>query len=449
MRVGAATATGQQLHESVGLLECLDRVEEDVRSAVVSGPEDAPPRANGHRPQFSNPWSPIQIGSKRYAWGIAAGYKNTGLGGGAPDKSEAEVEVFADGTAAIRTSSAEMGQNLVGVLAACTAQELGLPFDKVQVTIMDTDLTPDGGPSTASRQTYVSGNAARLAARAMRQQMQTVLAEKFDTHPDVIAFHEGLAYVDEKRLAQMHGAELPVEGSNGTNGRAGEALPLSTRSISFADAVNALLAENRLPKLRYEYWAPQTQPLGTGGDMHFAFSYAVHAALVSVDTETGEVAVERVVSAHDVGRAINPLSLVGQIEGGIVMGIGNALTEHYIVEDGIPWTERLGQYKMPGIKMTPQMDNHIVEHPTADGPYGAKGVGEISSIPISPAITKRHLQRGRRSLSGAAGRSGRVAVGDARRRSRRSTGTGARQRASGLVVSNCTGYRRFTGPWQL
>ena len=110
MRVGAATATGQQLHESVGLLECLDRVEADIRSSVVSGPEDAPPRANGHRPQFSNPWSPIQIGSKRYAWGIAAGYKNTGLGGGAPDKSEAEVEVFADGTAAIRTSSAEMGK---------------------------------------------------------------------------------------------------------------------------------------------------------------------------------------------------------------------------------------------------------------------------------------------------------------------------------------------------
>jgi hypothetical protein len=280
-----------------------------------------------------------------------------------------------------------VSRNLVGVLAACTAQELGLPFEKVHVTVMDTDLTPDGGPSTASRQTYVSGNAARLAARAMREQMQSVLAEKFDTHPDVIAFHEGLAYVDERRLAQMHGAELPVESANGSNGSTGRILPGSTRSISFADAVNALLAENRLPKIRYEYWAPQTQPLGTGGDTHFAFSYAVHASLVSVDTETGEVAVERVISAHDVGRAINPLSLLGQIEGGIVMGIGNALTENYIVEDGIPWTERLGQYKMPSIKMTPRMDSHIVEHPTADGPYGAKGVGEISSIPISPAIT--------------------------------------------------------------
>jgi len=375
MRVGVETATGQELIESVGLLECLDKVEEEIKKS----------QASGSLP--SDPWAPVRIGRKRYAWGIAAGYKNTGLGGGAPDKAEAEVEVFPDGTAAIRTSSAEMGQNLVGVLAACTAQELGLPFEKVHVTVMDTDLTPDGGPSTASRQTYVSGNAARLAARAMRQQMQNVLAEKFDTHPEVIAFHEGLAYVDERRLAKIHGAELPVEGANGANGSAGGILPGSTRTISFADAVNALLAENRLPKIRYEYWAPQTQPLGTGGDMHFAFSYAVHAALVSVDTETGEVAVERVISAHDVGRAINPLSLLGQIEGGIVMGIGNALTENYIVEDGIPWTERLGQYKMPGIKMTPKMDSHIVEHPTADGPYGAKGVGEISSIPISPAIT--------------------------------------------------------------
>ncbi len=118
-----------------------------------------------------------------------------------------------------------------------------------------------------------------------------------------------------------------------------------------------------------------------------AFSYAVHAALVSVDVETGEVAVERVVTAHDVGRAINQLSLSGQIEGGVVMGIGNALTEHYIEEKGVPWTQHLGQYKMPGIKHMPQMQNFVVEHASAEGPYGAKGVGEISSIPISPAIT--------------------------------------------------------------
>ncbi len=395
MRVGATTATGQLLRESVGLLDCLDRVEADIRTADGrrQTAEVADQSAVGGRRSAVSPWLPYQIGSKRYAWGIAAGYKNTGLGGGAPDKSTAEVEVFPDGTAEIRTSSAEMGQNLIGVLAACTAEELGLPIDAVRVLVMDTDRTPDGGPTTASRQTYVSGNAARLVARSMRQQMQAVLAEKFDVHPDVIAFHEGLAYVDEARLAQVHGANGngTADGGRQTNGNGNGSVTrnshLATRTISFGEAVQSMLAEGRDAKLQYEYWAPKTQPLGTGGDMHFAFSYAVHAALVSVDTETGEVAVERVITGHDVGRAINPLSLTGQLDGGVVMGMGNALTEHYIVEEGVPWTERLGQYKMPGIKMTPQMTHHIVEHQTEDGPYGAKGVGEISSIPISPAIT--------------------------------------------------------------
>ncbi len=108
---------------------------------------------------------------------------------------------------------------------------------------------------------------------------------------------------------------------------------------------------------------------------------------VEVDRETGVWRPVQVWIAHDIGRAINRLSLTGQIEGGIVMGIGNAMTEHYVEENGVPWTKHLGQYKMPGIKHMPEMRNYIVEDPTADGPYGAKGVGEISSIPISPAIT--------------------------------------------------------------
>lgn len=368
LRIGATTATGQLLRESVGLLQCLDRVEAAILEERTA--------------DTSVLWQPVQAGSKRYAWGVAAGYKNTGLGGGAPDKAEAEVEVYPDGRAEIRTSSAEMGQNLIGVLAACTAEELGLPFERVSVLVMDTDRAPDGGPTTASRQTYVSGNAARLAARAMREQMQSVLAEKFDVPPDVIAFHEGLAYVDEERLTRVRGANGEHPGGNG----AGTVRPQKRRAVSFAEAVQAMLDEGRDARLRYEYWAPKTQPLGTGGDMHFAFSYAVHAALVAVDTETGEISVEKVITAHDVGRAINPLSLAGQIEGGVVMGMGNALTEHYIMENGVPWTQHLGQYKMPGIKLTPQMRNFFVEDATAEGPYGAKGVGEISSIPISPAI---------------------------------------------------------------
>lgn len=395
MRVGAVTATGQVLRESVGLLTCLEKVEQAIRAwwqELEQAGKKTGEQENGHAPTLqqrsTNLFAPIRIGNKVYAWGVAAGYKNTGLGGGAPDKSEAEIEVFPNGRAEIRTSSAEMGQNLIGVLAACTAEELGLPIRNVSVLVMDTDLTPDGGPTTASRQTYLSGNAARLAARAMRERLQGVVAEKFDVPPEVIAFHEGLAYVDEARLAAVRGnGQGAQNGSHHAPLRSSQPALGPSRSISFGEAVKLLIEEGRSPKLRYEYWAPKTQPLGTGGDMHFAFSYAVHAALVGVDIETGEVTVERVISAHDVGRAINPLSLLGQIEGGIVMGIGNALTEHYIVENGVPWTRHLGQYKMPGIKHTPQMCNFIVEDPTAEGPYGAKGVGEISSIPISPAIT--------------------------------------------------------------
>jgi xanthine dehydrogenase molybdenum-binding subunit len=121
--------------------------------------------------------------------------------------------------------------------------------------------------------------------------------------------------------------------------------------------------------------------------MHFAFSFAAQAAEVEVDTETGEVKVLTVIAANDVGRVINPLGFLGQVEGGVMMGLGNALTEEFIVEDGRVFTDHLARYRMPNITHTPEIVSLVVEHPTADGPYGAKGIGEISSIPTTPAIT--------------------------------------------------------------
>lgn len=120
--------------------------------------------------------------------------------------------------------------------------------------------------------------------------------------------------------------------------------------------------------------------------MHFAFSYAVQAAQVAVDTRSGKVTVLRIVAASDSGRALNPQALLGQIEGGLVMGIGTALTEEYAVEDGIPKTRRWGDYRIPLIEQMPEMEVKIVEHPVSTGPYGAKGVGELPSIPTAPAI---------------------------------------------------------------
>jgi selenium-dependent xanthine dehydrogenase len=301
--VGSTTVTGQLMRESVGLLECLNKVDTDMRAGDFRWSWD-----EGHR---------------RLAWGLAVGYKNTGLGGGAPDKATAEVEAWQDPAkgllAEVRISSAEMGQGLPGVLASFAAEELGIPTESVSVLLGDTDVCPDGGPTTASRQTFVSGNAVRLAARAVAR-------------------------------------KLP--GATGSN----------------------VVAQ-------HEYWAPKTQPLGTGGDMHVAFSFVAQAALCEIDMRTGEVQVRKIVAAHDVGRAINPLTLEGQIEGGIVMCIGYALTEHYIQEDGKPWTNVMARYKMPGIMHSPSISSHIVEHELSTGPFGAKGMGELPSIPTSPAIT--------------------------------------------------------------
>ena len=295
--VGRTTSTGQVLRESAGLRECIEKVVSDMRG-------------EGFR------WS-WEEGDSRFAWGVAVAYKNTGLGGGAPDKAGAEIEVWRgeETRAEVRISSAEMGQNLPGVLAACAAEELGIPVENVRVLLGDTDYCPDGGPTTASRQSFVSGNAVRLAAR--------------------------------KAAAD--------------------------------DAQHVLV--------RHDYEAPQTRPLGAGGDMHFAFSFCAQAALVEVDMTTGEVHVRKVIAAHDVGRALNPLTLEGQVEGGIVMALGYTLTEHYIQEDGKPWTRLMARYKMPSITHAPEVVSHIVEHPVSTGPFGAKGVGELPSIPTSASIT--------------------------------------------------------------
>ncbi len=295
--VGRTTSTGQTLRESAGLRECIEKVESDM-----------------YGDDFRWSW---EEGNSRFAWGLAVAYKNTGLGGGAPDKASAEVEVWrGDETRAeVRISSAELGQNLPGVLAACAAEELGMAMENVRVLLGDTDYCPDGGPTTASRQSFVSGNAVRLAAREAAK-----------------------------------------------------------------DPADHVL-------VRYDYEAPQTLPLGEGGDMHFAFSFCAQAALVEVDMTTGEVHVRKIVAAHDIGRALNPLTLRGQIEGGIVMALGYTLTEHYIQEDGKPWTRLMARYKMPSITHAPNIVSHVVEHAVSTGPFGAKGAGELPSIPTPPAIT--------------------------------------------------------------
>lgn len=350
LKAGSTTNTGQVLHGSVGLMGCLQRVSAEMRrvATLECGRESTHVFASH---------SPNGDAKHVHAWGFAAAYKNTGLGGGAVDRAAAEVELCDDGMFEARSSSAEMGQGLTAVMQLIAAEELRVPAERVRVLVMDTDLTPDGGPTTASRQTYVTGNATRLAARALREEISAALAEALDVPPGEI-------------VMDMTGVRLGA---------------LSV--LSFEEAAGVLKTMGRAPSALYEYDAPSTQELGMGGEMHFAFSFAAQAAEVEVNIVTGEVRVLRVIAANDVGAAINPLGLQAQVTGGIIMGIGGCLTEEFVVENGTIVTDRLGRYRIPSIAMTPQICSILLEHPTAEGPYGAKGVGEICAIPTAAAIT--------------------------------------------------------------
>jgi selenium-dependent xanthine dehydrogenase len=329
LRYGQATLAGQVLEESCGLSECLE--------AVAQALEAEPPIV-------------AVEGDKRRAWGLACAYKNTGYGSGAHDAAGAIVELDAQGGARVRAGAAETGQGLPTILAQIVSEELGVPYAQVSVLLSDTDLTPDGDATTASRQTYMTGNAARAASSELRARLSRIAAELLDAAPGDLVFA---------------GGEV----------RAGAAcLPLS-------ELVRAALHEGIEPQAEHTYVAPKLPQYH-----HVAFGFAAQAVLVEVDIKTGETKVLKVLAASDVGRALNPLGLLGQVEGSISMGLGMALQERFVMEQGQVKTDTLHKCRLPMIAQTPDVATIFVEHEASQGPYGGKGVGELNSIPTAPAI---------------------------------------------------------------
>ncbi|MGE0129402.1 MAG: molybdopterin-dependent oxidoreductase [Blastocatellales bacterium] len=328
LNYGKQTLAGQVMTESCGLADALETVAVEMEK---------------------HPFVAVE-GDKRRAWGVACAYKNTGFGSGAYDAAGAEVEIFANGRAAVRAGAAEIGQGLVGVLAQVVSEELGVPYENVDVLVADTDRTLDCAATTASRQTYVTGNAARYASREVRKLISLRAAEMLGAPPDELLFADGLIK------------------NNG-------------HSVELAEMVKLMRREGRLPKMSYQYVAPMCEQYH-----HFAFGFGAQAVLVEVDVKTGEAKVLKVIAASDVGRVINPLALQGQVEGSISMGLGMALQENFVVKDGYVQTDTLNKCRIPTIDQTPEVISFFIEHETKDGPYGAKGVGELASIPTTPAI---------------------------------------------------------------
>jgi CO/xanthine dehydrogenase Mo-binding subunit len=295
---------------------------------------------------------------KKRGIGIGCMFYGIGYGFSRQDIAAAEVEVCEDGSIIVRSGEVDYGQGSDTIFCQIVAEELGLRYDSIRLITADTLTTPNAGPTSASRVTYVTGNAMLKAARALKKTLQSV-AEEILGEKDLV-FQGGEIYSranPEKRIPFGKAAkEAHLKGL--------QVVVTAWHDITTADV------------------DPETGQ----GDAYATYAYATQLAEVEVDTETGKVEVLRVIAAHDVGKAINPCNVEGQIEGGVVQGMGFALVEQVVQEGGYLKTRSLGEYTIPTSMDVPQIDCHIVEVPVPSGPYGAKGVGEPALIPTAPAI---------------------------------------------------------------
>ncbi|KPJ61082.1 MAG: hypothetical protein AMJ46_03720 [Latescibacteria bacterium DG_63] len=340
LRSGDFTITGQKLHRSVGLEETLERVLETSK------------------------WTPRLKKAEGIGYGFSTILYGVGLGAAGKHlaRTGARVAVHADGSVAFSVGTTELGQGMTTVLSQMVADELGVPMESVGMIAPDTSRVPDSGPTVASRATTMSGNALRDACAKIRR----VLLDEASR----------LLHCPVSRLSLLDGAVVATTSGERTS------LPLE-------DVIRSCAA-NRLP-LSAEGWhvsPPTSWNEETGkGDAYVTYAWATNLAKVKVDRETGEVTVLKVWAAHDVGKAINPLLAEGQIEGGVLQGLGFALMEHMSTDEkGVVLNPEFSTYIIPTAADSPEVTSLLVEHPYPDGPYGAKGFGEQPLMGIAPAI---------------------------------------------------------------
>ncbi len=333
LRPGDTTHCGQRLGRGVALVACLERLrpiwrEQRARLAAQRG----------------------GAGTLRRGLGIACmwyGLGNTSMS----NPSTMEVGLSPEGRLTLYNGAVDIGQGSATVMVQICAEALGLPVALFDQVLGDTALTHDAGKTSASRQTLVSGNAARLAGLDLRRQILRLA----NAGPD---------------------AELELEGARLRVREEGRIRELDLRR---------LVPDERGLVLRgIGSWDPPTEPLDADGQgvPYAAYGFAAQMALVEVDLELGTVRPRRIWAAHDVGRAVNPTLVEGQIEGGIAQGIGLALMEEFVPGRN----ENLHDYLIPTVGDVPEIEIHLVEEGDPLGPFGAKGVGEPALIPTAPAI---------------------------------------------------------------
>lgn len=332
---GQPTVTGQVFEKGVGISACLEALKPAWDRALDEA-KAANRQANGS--------------GRRRGVGIATcwyGCGNTAL----PNPSTVKIGITSDGRVVLHQGAADVGQGANTVIAQIAADALGIAVHCLDLVGGDTDVTPDCGKTSASRQTYVTGSAALLSGRALRG---TLLRHANVSEQASLEVVDGRIVFDD--AGRRHEIDL---------GR----LPADEEGYVFRSQ---------------ETYDPPTVPLDEKGQgvPYAVFGYGAQVMELSVDVALGTVKLLRLTAAHDVGRAINPVLVEGQIEGGSAQGIGMALMEEFV--PGV--TENLHDYLIPTFGDVPKVESIIVEVEDAHGPYGAKGLGEHVLIPTAPAI---------------------------------------------------------------
>jgi CO/xanthine dehydrogenase Mo-binding subunit/aerobic-type carbon monoxide dehydrogenase small subunit (CoxS/CutS family) len=333
---GMKTSSGQLLEASVGLRACLDA----LRPSWVRLRREA------------EAFNAAAAGPLRRGVGVGCGWYgigNTSLS----NPSHFRIGIDAQARITLYNGAVDIGQGSNTIMMQICADALGVPIGLIRLVAGDTDLTADAGKTSASRQTFVSGAAARLAALDLRARILR-LANVGD-HGRILVEDGRLTVEDEGEAHLVDLARLA---------------PLAEGNS------DVLVGEGRFD--------PPTTPLDADGQgvPYATYSFSAQLALVEVDVELGTTKVLRIVAAADVGKAINPLQVEGQLQGGVAQGLGLALMEEYVPGR----TENLHDYLIPTIGDLPPIDTHIVEDAEPLGPYGAKGIGEPALVPTAPAI---------------------------------------------------------------
>ena len=301
-------------------------------------------------------------GGMRRGRGIASGMTSYGRMLFLHDTSRSHVSIEMDGSVTVRAGIQDIGGGQASSLCQIAAEILGVPLKDVKIYIGDTALTPLSGMTTATRQLCMSGNATLMAAKEVRKTLLNKAGELMREDP------ETLDLVDREVITN----EVPE------------------KRLNIVDVVRACAAEG-LPLYHLAlYKAPSrdlTQIERIEGDIFADFTYGSHAVEVAVDLETGKVTVLKVIACYDVGKAINPQSVEGQMEGGAIYGLGYALTEEVIIQEGVIKTPSLSEYLVPTSLDIPKVQTILLESGDGTGPFGAKGVGEPSVNSIAPAIS--------------------------------------------------------------